>query len=88
MRGPVPQLAKETPEVYNLNSKRKLNRLRQAELLRAEKRLAEIRGALCDAYSCFDAIADPELTDACIFEINALRARYNNEIRQIKSIGG
>ena len=71
-----------------MSSKRKLNRLRQAELLRAQARLAEIRGALCGAYSCFDDIADPELTDACIFEINALRARYNSEIRQIKTIRG
>jgi len=62
-------------------------RLRQAELARAQCRIAEIRQALTGLYSCFDDVADPELTEACIFEINALRARYNSEIRQIKSMG-
>ena len=70
-----------------MNSKRKSSRLYRAELLRAKASLEEIRFALHDAYSCFDRIADPELTDACIYEINALRARYNNELRALRLFG-
>lgn len=77
---------KNASEVYTLSSKRKRSRLYRAELLRAQTRLEEIRFALNGAYSCFDDVADPELTDACIYEINALRAHYNNALREIRSI--
>ena len=70
-----------------MKTEKKLRRLQKTEMLHAQTRLAEIRTALDAAYSCFDMSADPELTDACIYEISALRSRYNSAIRQIKSIG-
>ena len=32
---------------------------------------------LAAAYSCFNNTSDPELAEAYIYEINALRARYD-----------
>ena len=69
-----------------MNSEKKLRRAHHSELQRARARLGEIRDALDTAYLCFNDSADPELTDACIYEINALRTRYDHVIRHIKSI--
>ncbi len=70
-----------------MSAKRKLRAQRSAELLRARNQLGELRDALAAAYFSFEQSVDPDTTDACIFEINALRTRYNSAIRQIKSIG-
>lgn len=69
-----------------MNSEKKMRRAHRNELLRARGRLDEIRDALDKAYLCFNDSADPELTDACIYEINALRTRYDHVLRHIKSI--
>ena len=42
--------------------------------------------ALSQAYTAFDYASDPELTDACIFEIRALQARMNYLVREIKAL--
>lgn len=59
---------------------------RRNELIRAQGELRGIRDQLERAYLFFDRSSDPELTDACIYEINALRARYDHAIRNIKAI--
>jgi len=50
--------------------------------------LDSMRGALESAYARFDASTEPELIDACVFEINAAQARYNYLLRLIKEAGG
>ena len=55
------------------------------ELLRE---LSELRGALTAAYMRFDAATEPELVDACVYEINAAQSRYNYQLRLIKERGG
>lgn len=69
-----------------MNADKRLRRTRRAELLRAQSQLGEIRDGLERAYLCFNRSSDPELTDACIYEINALRARYDHVLRHIKSM--
>lgn len=44
--------------------------------------------ALKDAYARFDYVCDSELIESCIFEINALKARSNYLLRQIKQRSG
>ena len=45
----------------------------QQELLRTNQ-------ALKDAYTRFDCVCDTDLIDACIYEINALKARSGEDV--------
>ena len=40
--------------------------------------------ALKDAYEKFNYVSEPELVEACVYEISALKARYNYLLRCIK----
>jgi hypothetical protein len=44
--------------------------------------------ALKDAYEKFNYVSEPELVEACVYEISALKARYNYLLRCIKERGG
>jgi len=48
--------------------------------------LQSTHDALDHAYTAFDYASDPELTEACIFEIRSLQARMNYLVRQIKEL--
>lgn len=50
--------------------------------------LSDLRDALADAYTRFDTATEPELVDACVYEINAAQSRYNYQLRLIKERGG
>ena len=66
-------------------AKRREARARKAELDRASQELGQIRSDLNRAWSVFNSTSDPALTEACIFEINALRARYDHVIKGVRS---
>ena len=55
-------------------------------LLELKTSLQETQTALDHAYTAFDYTSDPELTEACIFEIRSLQARMNYLLRQIKEL--
>ena len=55
-------------------------------LLELKTSLQETQSALSSAYMAFDYASDPELTEACIFEIRSLQARMNYLVRQIKEL--
>ena len=55
------------------------------ELTALKSALEEARGELAQAYCRFNAAVDPELVEACIYEISAIKARCNYLIRTIKS---
>ena len=40
--------------------------------------------ALREAYDRFNYVSEPELVEACVYEISALKARYNYLLRCIK----
>lgn len=40
--------------------------------------------ALKEAYEKFNYVSEPELVEACVYEISALKARYNYLLRRIK----
>ena len=55
-------------------------------LLELKTSLQETQNALSHAYTAFDYASDPELTEACIYEIQSLQARINYLVRQIKEM--
>ncbi|MCL2343291.1 MAG: DUF2508 family protein [Firmicutes bacterium] len=67
-------------------TQRKLTRTHQAEFDRVLSEVRAIRENLDKAYASFEASTDPGLTEASIFEINALRAHYDHALRNIKTI--
>lgn len=48
--------------------------------------VAQIRVQLNQAYAQFNLHSDPDLVDACVYEINALRSRYSYLVRQVKRL--
>ena len=61
---------------------------RRSELQPLFDDLNNTRSALECAYARFDASTEPELVEACIYEINAAQARYNYLLRRVKEAGG
>lgn len=48
--------------------------------------LYEIRSKLRNAYCAFDNAEDSDMMDACIFEISALKSRYNSAVINIRNM--
>lgn len=48
--------------------------------------VARTRVQLNQAYAQFNLHSDPDLVDACVYEINALRSRYSYLVRQVKRL--
>ena len=66
-------------------------KLRRAELEQryaAAAELAALRNALARAYAVFNRTDDPELLEASILEIGALRSRCDCVLRGLKSMNG
>ena len=54
------------------------------ELLLLKAALLDAQADLAVAYHQFDQAVDPELVDACIYQIKSIKARCNYLIRTIK----
>lgn len=48
--------------------------------------VTQTRVQLNQAYAQFNLHSDPDLVDACVYEINALRSRYSYLVRQVKRL--
>ena len=64
---------------------------KEAKALKAEynkrvKEMKPIRSQLHCAYAAFNSVTDPDMMDACIFEISALKSRYNYAVANIKNL--
>lgn len=57
---------------------------RRAELKRFSGEIGSIRSSLDEAYTQFNDTSDPDALDACIFEISALRSRYNTALKHYR----
>lgn len=55
-------------------------------LLELKASLQSTQDQLGHAYTAFDYVSDPELTESCIYEIRSLQARMNYLVRQIKEM--
>lgn len=72
---------------------RKIHHFRRDTARRGEMQplfddLDSTRSALACAYARFNASTEPELIEACVYEINAAQARYNYLLRLVKESGG
>ena len=61
-------------------------REKREEIAKAQADLGEVRRSLGEAYRQFDAVTDDASMDVCIFEISALRSKYNCAVRNLKSL--
>lgn len=65
-------------------------RSREAKAARPRSRrpweeLDSIRCQLGESYVKFNNVTDPSALDTCIYEISALKAKYNYAVRNLKS---
>ena len=65
-------------------SKRRERKRRNAEIQRAVDELLGIRRELYQTENCFNHMTDPNQMEACIYEMNALMARYNCAVIEMK----
>lgn len=71
-----------------MNNRQRTRKSDKAETANRSQELDMISTAIVQAYRSFNATLDPQLMDACIFEINALRARRNAILREMRQQGG
>lgn len=64
--------------------KKQDEKTRRAELQRCAEEIGAIRSGLDEAYAQFNSATDGDSLDACIFEISALRSRYNTAIKSYR----
>lgn len=64
--------------------KRKQEKQRREELSLCAQEISALKSELNDAYARFSDTRDSDSLDACIFEIGALRCRYNSAIKHYK----
>lgn len=65
---------------------RKEEKRLKAEYNRRLNELNYIRLQLRRAYAAFDNTTDCDMMDACIYEINALKSRYNSAVINVKNL--
>ncbi len=64
--------------------KRRAQKRRNAEMRRAIDELMGIRRELRQAENSFNHMTDPNKMEACIYEMNALKAKYNCAVIEMK----
>lgn len=62
--------------------------LREVERRQLQECLERVREELNQAYTAFNMADDDDLVESCVFEINALQARYNYLLKQAKWLEG
>lgn len=67
---------------------RKAKRARELEQSQLRSETLTLRSTLDELYDRFDSITDPVQLDACIYEMNAVMARYDYTIKCLKSFDG
>lgn len=65
---------------------RKEKKRLKAEYNRRLNEVNDIRLQLRRAYAAFDNTTDCDMMDACIYEINALKSRYNSAVVNVKNL--
>ena len=68
-----------------MSDSRKALRQRKQERKLLYHQLYELRCSLDELYAQFDRVSDPMQVDACIYEMNAVLARYDYTLKCLKS---
>ena len=64
---------------------RKAKRMQAEELSRLRSEAASLHSALDELYERFDSLTEPTQVDACIYEMNAVMARYDYALKCLKT---
>lgn len=64
--------------------RRRMSAQQEEERRQLVEGLRETKTQLDHAYAQFNFYSDPDLVDACVYEINALQSRYSYYMRQVK----
>ena len=67
-------------------SRRRASAQREEERRQLVEGMRDTRAQLNHAYAQFNFYSDPDLIDACVYEINALQSRYSYYVRQVKQL--
>lgn len=67
-----------------MSAKKQKEKTRRNELEHAASEIESIRESLSQAYQQFNNTTDSDALDACIFEISALRSRYNTALKHYR----
>lgn len=65
---------------------RKEEKRLKVEYARRLNELNDVRSQLRQAYAAFDNTTDCDMMEACIYEINALKSRYNSAVVNVKNL--
>ena len=68
-----------------MSNTRKQARARKQELQALHSQIYDLRCSLDELYSQFDRITEPVQVEACIYEMNAVMARYDYALKCLKS---
>ena len=69
-----------------ISARRRRGKAPESERELLQRELQETRLRLSQAYADFNFHSDPDLVDACVYTINALRSRYSYLVRQAKRL--
>lgn len=67
-----------------MTKEKKAQKAQQADLSLVASEISSLQSSLDEAYTHFNNTTDPDALDACIFEINALRSRYNTALKKYR----
>lgn len=67
-------------------NRKKADQKKEEERRQLVEGMKQTRDQLNYAYAQFNIYSDPDLIDACVYEINALQSRYSYCVRQVKQL--
>ena len=73
-------------EAVRFGRRRAALQAREEERRQLVEEMRATRAQLNHAYAQFNLYSDPDLVDACVYEINALQSRYSYFVRQMKQL--
>ena len=73
-------------EAVRFGRRRTAGQIREEERRQLLEGMRATRAQLNHAYAQFNLYSDPDLVDACVYEIKALQSRYSYYVRQVKRL--
>ena len=77
---------KPMAEAVRFRRRRGLGQAQEEERMQLLEGMRDTRDQLNHDYAQFNLYSDPDLVDACVYEINALQSRYSYFVRQMKQL--
>ncbi|HIZ56153.1 MAG TPA: YaaL family protein [Firmicutes bacterium] len=80
-------LLKQIPSLFLHRSRTKEQAVQQKEQADLLMEIAEIRSRIECVKNRFDLLTDPDLIDACIYEMEGLERRYGYLLKRARTLG-